>query len=100
MRKAKAPLELAELHQLTRLFPDSDYDFPLDPSFEPESGEGQNANMKKFEVLQRFNRVNLVVPYGLPKKKNHMYFAAMMKKGCRLTALGRHYWNLVKKGAI
>ena len=100
LRKAKAPLELAELHQLTRLFPKPDYDFPLDPTFEPESGEGQKANMKKFEVLQRFNRVNLVVPYGLPKKKSHMYFAAMMKKGCRLTALGRHYWNLVKKGAI
>lgn len=100
LRKAKAPLELAELHQLTRLFPKPDYDFPLDPTFEPESGEGQKANMKKFEVLQRFNRVNLVVPYGLPKKKNHMYFAAMMEKGCRLTALGKHYWNLVKKGAI
>jgi hypothetical protein len=29
-----------------------------------------------------------------------MYYAAMHSTGCRLTALGKHYWGLVKAGRI
>ena len=40
--------------------------------------------------------VNLVVPVG----ETHMYYAAMNSKSCKLTALGVHYWNLVKNNRI
>lgn len=100
LRKAKSPLEMNELRQLTELFPKPDYDYPLDPSYEPESGCPKQENMEKFRVLQHFNRVNMVVPFGEPADRNHMYFAAMDSKSCRLTALGKHYWNLVNKGHI
>lgn len=40
--------------------------------------------------------VNLVVPVG----EAHMYYAAMNRKSCKLTALGVHYWNLVKNNRI
>lgn len=100
LRRAKPPLKMEELRQLTTLFPNPDYDYPLDPSYEPESGCPREENTAKFKVLQHFNRVNLVVPFGESAERNHMYFAAMDSKSCRLTALGRHYWNLVKKGCV
>ena len=53
-------------------------------------------NGEKFEILQKYNRVNLVVPV----EEKHMYYAAMNSKGCRLTPLGIHYWNLVNKNRI
>jgi len=68
----------------------------LDPSFEPESGVPIEDNIKKFRLLQSYNRVNLVIPVG----EEHMYFAAMNSKSCKLTPLGMHYWNLVKNNRI
>jgi len=52
--------------------------------------------VRKFAVLQRYNRLNLVVPVDAP----HMWHAAMGSKSCRLTALGEHYRRLVEKGRI
>lgn len=42
---------------------------------------------KIFSVLQKYSRLNLLVPVGAP----HMWHAAMEGKTCRLTALGEHY---------
>jgi len=47
-------------------------------------------------VLQRLNRVNLVVPVDAP----HMYHAAMGRKACRRTVLGEHYRRLAVKARI
>jgi len=38
----------------------------------------------------------LVVPVG----EDHMYYAAINSKSCKLTILGEHYWKLVKKNRI
>ena len=73
-----------------------DQEFALDPEYEPESDNPSQEKTKKFAILQKFNRVNLVVPVG----EEHMYFAAMNSKSCKLTDLGKHYWKLVKKGRI
>jgi hypothetical protein len=43
-------------------------------------------------ILQKYNRVNLVVPVNAP----HMWHAAMESKSCRLTVLGEHYRRLVE----
>ena len=45
-----------------------------------------------FKELQLFESVGLIEPVGA----EHMYFAAMENKSCKLTALGLHYWNLSK----
>lgn len=45
-----------------------------------------------FKELQLFESVGLVEPVGT----EHMYFAAMENKSCKLTALGLHYWKLSK----
>jgi len=40
--------------------------------------------------------VGLVVPVS----EEHMYYAAINSKSCRLTALGGHYWRLVNQKKI
>ncbi len=53
-------------------------------------------NTQKFALLQRYARVNLVVPVDAP----HMWHAAMSSKSCKLTVLGEHYRRLVERGKI
>lgn len=106
LRKAEAPIPLQHLRALTRHFPTPHHEFPLDPSYEPERTPGDAADPSvpppdpahtaTFRVLQQYVRVNIVEPVGAP----HMWHAAMGRRACRLTVLGRHYWNLVAKDLI
>ena len=96
-------IQVQDLRKIVVFFPTGGSRFKLDPSFEPET-KGREAgmlppndeNVKKFQLLQKYNRVNLVVPEGAP----HMWHAAMESKTCRLTALGEHYRKLVEKKRI
>lgn len=96
LRKVQAPIELGELRRIAEFFPSPDFEFQLDPSFEPESENPNPTNTAMLALLQKYNRVNLVVPVNAP----HMYFAAMESKSCKLTVLGEHYLNLVKRNRI
>lgn len=102
LRRVSPPIQLSDLKQITTLFPTPSFDFPLDPSFEPQPPAPNHGiapdpvNNKSFAILQKLNRLNLVKPVG----EEHMYFAAMNSKPCRLTVLGEHYWNLISKGRI
>jgi len=106
LRKAQAPIDLADLQALAKYFPTPDFVLPLDPSFEPERSAEQRAdpsipppsalNNAVFARLQRYVKVNLVRPVGAP----HMWHAAMQSKGCELTVLGQHYRNLVAQDLI
>jgi hypothetical protein len=103
LRKVQPPITLDELHQLEQLFPEPGFQFQLDPSFEPEmNGRPVGApqpiheNCQKFAILQKYNRVNLLIPIDAP----HMWNAAMESKCCQLTALGEHYRRLVCKQRI
>jgi hypothetical protein len=103
LRKVQPIIQLADLRRIVEFFPDSGFQYALNPSFEPElkgRSEGMPApnleNTIKFAVLQKFNRVNLVVPVDAP----HMWNAAMENKSCKLTVLGEHYRRLVKRNRI
>ncbi len=96
LRQVQPPILLKDLKKLIELFPDKGAEFKLDLTYEPESGCPDEDNTEKFAILQKYNRVNLVVPVGAP----HMYHAAMQSKSCKLTVLGEHYWNLVKNNSI
>lgn len=103
LRKVQPPISLLELQQITEFFPSPGFEFRLDPSFEPEL-KGRDPDMpppdpentRRFAVLQKYNRVNLVVPVDAP----HMWHAAMGSKACKLTVLGGHYRGLVEQGRI
>ena len=103
LRKVQPNVQLADLQRITEFFPTAGYEFPLNPTFEPEmKGRGEGMpdpdpeNTRKFAILQKFNRVNLVVPVDAP----HMWNAAMESKACKLTVLGEHYRRLVERGRI
>lgn len=106
LREADPPIDPAKVRQITKIFSTPDQVLALDPTFEPERTSDQEAdpnypepdptNTAIFAVLQAYNRVNLAVTVGADPP--HMWHAATQSKGCRLTALGQHYWNLVDKG--
>lgn len=96
LREVQPPIALEELRQIIRFFPEPSFEFSLDPSFEPTSDNPDETNTKIFAILQKYCHVNLVKPID----EEHMYYAAMNSTGCRLTVLGVHYWNLVKKDRI
>jgi hypothetical protein len=96
LRQISPPIELAELRQLSALFPTAAYEFKLDPSYEPEGPNPNAVNTRTFRILQKYNRVNLLVPVGA----SHMYHAAMQSKSCRLTGLGEYYRRLSERGRI
>ncbi len=105
LRKVKAPIEIELLSKITEFFDEPRSVYSLNPTFEPKRDNAElkreipdpiEENVEKFRILQKYNRVNLVIPIG----EEHMYYAAMNSTGCKLTPLGEHYWNLVKKGRL
>jgi len=100
----KVPKET--LRKIIQYFSQPEQEFPLDPSYEDTNSEevkhavikpfAKTENVDVFKDLQKFQSVGLVVPVGAP----YLYFAAMESKSCRLTALGYHYWRLVKQKKI
>lgn len=96
LRKVHPPIELSELKYMTTLFSKLGEDFKLDPSYEETSEVPNEENVKKFKLLQKYNRINLVIPVDA----EHMYYAAIKSKSCKLTVLGEHYWNLITNKRI
>ena len=103
LRKVQPNIQLDDLRRIAEFFPTAGYEFPLDPTFEPEmKGRSEGMpdpdpeNTRKFAILQKLNRVNLVVPVDAP----HMWHAAMESKACKLTVLGEHYRRLIERGRI
>jgi hypothetical protein len=105
LRKARPPLELTELQRISEFFPNAGYKDQLDPSYEPERPKPAErlevpppdpTKNEIFAILQKYNRVGLLVPEGA----SHMWHAAMESRPVRLTALGEHYRRLAAKGLI
>lgn len=106
LKEVNPQVPLHDIRRLKEFFSNTQDIFELDPSFEnTNSPEIEHKtiepytipeNADKFKILQRLESVGLVVPIG----EEHMYFAAMNSKGCKMTALGCHYWRLVKEGRI
>lgn len=101
LRRNLPPISIAELRRITEIFNTQEDEYPLDPTYEPDKHEADIQEINKeheeiFKILQKYVKLNLVVPVG----EEHMYYAAINHKSCKLTAQGQHYWNLVKKNTI
>jgi hypothetical protein len=102
LRSAEPVIVMDVLLKITSYFDNPLDELALDPSFEETNSEtiehqvippfASARNVAKFKDLQKMQRVGLVVPVG----EDHMYFAAMNRKSCKLTPLGFHYWQLIK----
>ena len=107
LRKNVPPIDLNILRKLVLHFPKPDYVYPLDPSYEEDNTYDENnprnanrdhneKNEKIFQDLRKFYSVNLLVPVDA----DSMYEAAVRSKSCKLTALGKYYWRLVRTNRI
>ena len=101
LRKNTPPISISELRKITEIFKTPSDEYMLDPTYEPDKHEADTQEVNKenetiFKTLQKYVRLNLVVPV----EAEHMYYAAINRKSCKLTALGQHYWRLVKKNTI
>jgi hypothetical protein len=96
LRRCAPDVPLTELRQICELFPVAEHVFALDPSYEPDAEPRHPEHERTFSVLQRYRAAKLLRPVDA----DHMYFAAMERKACRLTPLGRHYWDVAKDGRL
>jgi hypothetical protein len=96
IRKCRPDVEYPILRQLPEYFPDPDYEFPLDASYEPSSEPRDAAHEMIFSHLQKYRAARLLVPVG----EEHLFFAALNGKSCKLTPLGKYYWQLAKANRL
>lgn len=106
LRNAKPQVDLNVIRNIVKYFHSEDAPFQLNPSFEPTNSPdikhevilpyADEKNTMIFSELQKLEGAGMV----LPVEEEHMYFAAMKKKSCKLTSIGKQYWRLVKKGLI
>lgn len=97
LRTVTPPVSPDVLRKIVEYFPTPETEYSLDPSFEYTNVDvAKPDNVAIFKNLQKFQGVNLVRPVD----EEYMYFAAQNSKSCKLTALGYHYWRLVKDGRI
>lgn len=102
IRTINAKVPKATLRKISKYFVNSSDEYKLDPSYEFTNDPSVEHNVVEpyadpdkvaiFKELQLFESVGLIEPVGT----DHMYFAAMESKACKLTALGLHYWKLSK----
>lgn len=84
------------IRKVVDYFPNYTTEFQLDPEYEYTTTVAKQEKVVVFKNLQKLEGVGLVIPVG----EEHMYWAAMNQKSCKLTALGYHYWRLVKMKKI
>jgi hypothetical protein len=106
LRSIIPQVSLSTLRKLAEYFHNPLDGFQLDPSFEDTNSNdvehkviepyANQENVLIFKDLQKLEGVGLIIPVG----EEHMYYAAMHSKTCKLTSLGLHYWRLVNEGRI
>jgi hypothetical protein len=96
LRNVDPPIQTAVLRRITEHFANPHEELKLDPSFEFTHKKADPKNTDVMKELQKMESVGLVKPLG----EEHMYWAAIHGKSCKLTALGMQYWKLVQSGNI
>jgi uncharacterized caspase-like protein len=100
LRHVPPKIQKRSLNRITEYFDYPEAKHKLDPEYEPSEGHGNKAKETIFSHLQEMARAGLVVPLmpkSTPLKKRFLYYAAIQKKSCGLTELGKYYWMLVDK---
>ena len=96
VRTCEPAVALSIIRKLPSYFPAAFDQHYLNPSYEPDAQPKHPKNEAIFSDLQKLRAARLVVPVG----EEHLYYAAMNSKSCKLTELGIYYWTLAKTGKI
>lgn len=106
LRNVEPQVDICIIRKLDEYFKEMDSLHALDPSYEwtnaPEIEHemlepyANKEHVAIFKELQKLESIGLVVPVD----EDHMYYAAMHSKACKLTPMGQQYWKLAKEGRI
>lgn len=106
LRDVVPQVDIGIIRRICKYFETEETNYQLDPSYEPTNSPednhqiiepyAQKENTEIFADLQKLEGVGLVTPVGT----EHMYFAAMESKKCKLTSIGKQYWRLVNNELI
>ena len=106
LREVEPQVDIKIIRKICNYFETENDKYELDPSFEPTNSLDTEHEVKEpyakventriFADLQKLEGIGLVVPVD----EEHMYFAAMNSKSCKLTAIGKQYWRLVNEQRI
>lgn len=96
LRKSTPKVPAWIIRKLKTYFITTTAEFPLNPSFEPTHEPEHKEHEEIFSHLLTLMATGLLEPVDA----EHLYFAAVHSKSCRLTALGRFYWKLVETSKI
>jgi len=97
LRTIKPQVPTETLRKIIDYFPSAEQEYALDPTYEFDNKEiAIPEKVAILKDLQKFVSIGLVVPVG----EEHMYYAAQNSKSCKLTALGYHYWRLIKENKL
>ena len=91
IRQLKPPIPIEKLRKLIVYFQSQDDEYHLDPTYEFTEPLAIPKHVEILKDLQKFVSVGLVKPV----EEEHMYFAAINSKSCKLTTLGKCYWHFI-----
>ncbi len=103
LRSCTPLVETSIIRKLPDYFATSNMIFPLDYTYEPDKNYAPPEDKKSypeheeiFSHFQKYRDARLLVPDGA----DHLFWAAVRNKGCKLTTLGQFYWSLAKGNKI
>lgn len=107
-RKVRPRVPLVIIRKITSYFKEINDTYKLDPSYEETNSPKYSdryknitpiASPEHIEILKQLQKLESI---GLvePVNEDHMYWAVMNSGACKLTDLGKHYWNLVNANRI
>lgn len=82
-----------DLRRLPEFFPQPDYQYFLDPSYERVQPEALLAHVSIFQLFKRYQVARLLRPLF----DKDLYFAAIQSHPVELTPIGQFYWQLAKQ---
>ena len=96
LRTSRSAVARKELRQLAAIFRDPELELPLTPAYESSSPDHDPKLAPVMSILQRCRSARLIEAV----RTEHLYYAAMESKACRLTPLGKHYWRMAKQNRL
>lgn len=103
VRKCAPLIERARLAEITNYFPTPDFQFALDPEFEPEDEFGnvhESVNQSKVAIAHLFKeyRDSGLLKPSIPGEQ--LFWTARRNHTVELTPRGQEYWRLVRMNRI
>lgn len=103
LRECAPLIERMKLRELLRYFPSRDYQYRLDPAYDPEDEAGNimgRKNERKIGIGRRFKEYRDAGLLRATVPGEDFYWVARRGHTVELTARGREYWWLVKENRI